>query len=187
VPRPNWFLAFPLDGAFVQSLPELPGALRLYHPDDVHLTLAFLGGCGEDGAMRALAALDERLALDPPRATDVSLGEVVPMGGSRKTYSALSALLATGRETLTATLTSHRDALTEAASNRRESRPAKPHITIARPKRRATDADREAGLAWADALDLSNVKTRLDRIALFTWSEHRTERLFRVVAERRLA
>lgn len=187
MPRPNWFFAFPLDAAFVQGLPELPGALRLYHPDDVHLTLAFLGGCGEEAAERALAALDARLAIDPPAALEVSLGEVVPMGGSRRSYSALSALLGTGREAMTATLTAHRDALTEAATGRREARPAKPHITIARPRRRATPADREAGLAWAEALDLSGVKARLDRIALFTWSERRVERLFRVVAERRLA
>jgi RNA 2',3'-cyclic 3'-phosphodiesterase len=186
MPRPNWFLAFPLDGAFVQRLPALPGALRLYHPDDVHLTLAFLGGCGEEGAERALAALDARLALDPPPALQVSLGEVVPMGGSRRHYSALSALLGTGREAMTATLTAHRDALTEAANGRREARPAKPHITIARPKRRATEADREAGLAWAETLDLSSVHARLDRIALFTWSERRVERLFRIVAERSL-
>src|SRR6188768_1382271 len=42
VPRPNWFFAFPLPGAFVLELPEPPRALRRYHPDDVHLTLAFL-------------------------------------------------------------------------------------------------------------------------------------------------
>lgn len=186
MPRPNWFFGFPLDGAFVQGLPPLPGGLRLYHPDDVHLTLAFLGGCGEDGAERALAALDARLALDPPLATEVTLGAVVPMGGSRRHYSALSALLDAGREAMTATLTAYRDALTEAATGRREARPAKPHVTIARPKRRATEAERAAGLAWAEALDLSDVRARLDRIALFTWSERRLDQLFRIVAERRL-
>jgi hypothetical protein len=30
------------------------------------------------------------------------------------------------------------------------------------------------------------VQQRLDRIALYTWSERRQERLFRIVAERRL-
>src|SRR6187397_318046 len=61
MPRPNWFFAFPIDGRFVLDLPAPPPALRPFHPDDVHLTLAFLGGCGEEAALAALAALDERL------------------------------------------------------------------------------------------------------------------------------
>jgi 2'-5' RNA ligase len=185
--RPNWFLAFPIDGAFVLDLPPLPGALRRFHPGDVHLTLAFLGGCGEDGARRALAALDERLNVAPPRALDVRLGEVVPMGGSPRNYSALSALLSEGREEATATLTACRDVLTEAASGCRDSRPAKPHVTLARPRGRAKDTDRAAGLAWAATLELGTIRARLDRIALYTWNETRLERLFRIVEERKLA
>jgi hypothetical protein len=52
--------------------------------------------------------------------------------------------------------------------------------------RRATDEARAAGLVWAAALELRAVRARLDRIALYTWSENRRERLFRIVAERRL-
>ena len=56
MPRPNWFFAFPLDGAFVLTLPELPPGLRRYHPEDVHLTLAFLGDVptGSVGRLRAI-------------------------------------------------------------------------------------------------------------------------------------
>jgi 2'-5' RNA ligase len=185
MPRPNWFFAFPLDGAFVDELPAPPSALRRYHAADVHLTLAFLGGVGEAGAERALSALDEQLARATPAALDVSLGEVVPMGPRGK-YSALSALLERGREEATEHIRGLRDALTEAASGRRERRPAKPHVTLARPRGRATDADRAAGLQWAAALDLRAVQARLDRIALYTWSEPRRERLFRIVTERPL-
>jgi 2'-5' RNA ligase len=186
MPRPNWFFGFPLDGAFVSELGDVPTSLRLYHPDDVHLTLAFLGGCGQEGATRALAALDARLESAPVRAVDATLGEVVPMGGSRRDYSALSALLDHGRAEATACITDVRDVLTQAATGRREKRPAKPHVTIARPMRRATDEARAAGLVWAAALELRAVRARLDRIALYTWSENRRERLFRIVAERRL-
>lgn len=140
-PRPNWFFGFPIDGAFLLELPPLPPAIRLFHPEDVHLTLAFLGGCGEEGAMRALAALDQRLAVAPLRAIPVSLSEVVPMGGSSTSYSALSALLGAGREEATAALTAHRDLLTDAAGGRREKRAAKPHVTVARPRGRAQPAD----------------------------------------------
>jgi 2'-5' RNA ligase len=186
MPRPNWFLAFPIDGAFVEALPELPKSIRRYHPDDVHMTLAFLGGCGEPAAMRALAALDERLAVSPLPALDVSLGRVVPLGRSKSGYTTLSALLDRGNDDATALVAKERVALHEAAANSLPRRPAKPHVSLARVRGRASAESREAGLAWASALDLGGVRARLDRIALYTWNEVRRERLFRIVEERRL-
>jgi 2'-5' RNA ligase len=186
MPRPNWFFGFPIDGAFVLELPTLPSNFRRFHPDDVHLTLAFLGGCGQLAAERALAALDLRLCNEPLPPLDVSLGEVVAMGGSRRTYSALSAVLDRGRAEATACIAALRDELTQTASGRTEKRLPKPHVSIARPRSRAGAGDREAGLSWASALQLQSVHARLDRIALYTWSEARQERLFQIVAERRL-
>jgi len=186
MPRPNWFLAFPLDGAFVLELPPLPPQFRRFHPEDVHLTLAFLGGCGEAAARRSFAQLEATLEREPLAALDISLAEVVPMGGSRKQYTAQSALLDAGRAEVTAAIAGLRDPLLAVATGRREGRPPKPHVSIARPRTRVTEAQREAGLAWAASLALDRVKQRLDRIALYGWHEVRAERLFRVVAERRL-
>jgi 2'-5' RNA ligase len=77
--------------------------------------------------------------------------------------------------------------LSEAALGRREKRAPKPHVTVARPSRRASSEALEAGLDWAKGVDLGGVEARLDRIALYTWSDGaRRERLFRVVAERPL-
>jgi 2'-5' RNA ligase len=185
MPHPNWFFGFPIDGTFLLELPETPECIRRFHPDDVHMTLAFLGGCGEDAAARSLAALDACLTSAPPAIVDGTLGEVVPMGGSRRDYSALSALFDRGREEATKLLASLRDPLADAANSRRETRPPKAHVTIARPRRRATPAERRAGLDWASALDLHAIPARLERVALYTWSEDRRERLFRIVAERR--
>lgn len=183
--RPNWFFGFPIDGAFVLDMPVLPKCFRRFHPDDVHMTLAFLGGCGEEAALHALSALDECLAAAPIHPMDVSFGEVVAMGSPRR-YTALSALLERGREEATTCIAEYRDILTETAAGRREKRPAKAHVTIARPRRRATDQDRQAGLRWAKTVDLRHVTARLDRIALYTWSETRVERMFRIAAERKL-
>lgn len=186
MPRPNYFFAFPIDGQFVTSLPPLPPSFRLLHPDDVHLTLSFLGGCGQEAAERALTALDDALAREPRSGVAVSLGEVVPMGPKRE-YSALSALLERGREPTIEHIAGLRDVVSEAALGRREQRAPKPHVTIAKPRSRVTDAGRAAGLVWAAGLDLRAISARLDRIALYTWSEgNRRERLFRIVAERRL-
>ncbi|HET7538864.1 MAG TPA: 2'-5' RNA ligase family protein [Polyangiaceae bacterium] len=187
MPRPNFFLAFPLDGKFVLELPPLPSNFRRFHPEDVHLTLAFLGACGAAAAERAFAALEQGLDQEPRSPIDISLGEVVAMGGSRRTYSALSALLTRGRSEASACIAALRDPLTQAASGRTEMRAPKPHVSLARPRHRASAADRDAGLAWAAGLELQGLPARLDRIALYTWSDARQERLFRIVAERRLA
>ena len=183
--RPNWFFAFPIDGGFVRDLPAPPSALRAFHPDDVHLTLCFLGGCGEERALAALAALDAALAAEPLAPIDVTLGEVVPMGSPRR-YTALSALLEHGRPEAAAAVARLRDTLADAAAVARDTREPKPHITLARPRGRATGADRAAGVAWAKGLDLSGISARLDRIALYTWGERRLSQLFRIVTERRL-
>lgn len=186
--RPNWFFAFPLDGRFVLDLPELPPSFRRYHPDDLHLTLSFLGGCDEEAALRALAALDSALTKNPVQGWSIALGEVVPMG-PRARYSALSALLSQGRETTESYIGGLRDVLSEAALGKRERRPPTAHVTLARPGRQATDARRSEGLGWARSQDLSAVTASLSSIALYTWHEDRrkNERLFRVVARRSLS
>jgi 2'-5' RNA ligase len=187
MPRPNWFFAFPLDGRFLLELPDTPPSLRRFHPEDLHMTLAFLGGCREQAAERALGVLDAELARTSLPSFGVSLGDVVPLGGSRRHYTALSALLVEGRAEAARCLTELGGVLCEAALSRRPSRPAKPHVTLARPRRRATDADRASGLEWASGLHLAGVRQTLNRIALYTWDAVRQERLFRIVAERKLA
>jgi RNA 2',3'-cyclic 3'-phosphodiesterase len=184
MPRPNWFLAFPIDGSFLASVPAPPPGFRLFPPEDVHLTLVFLGGCGEAVAERAFQAFDELLSNAPRGAIPVSLGEVVPMGGSRRDYTALSALLARGRAETVAFTLALRDGITDAAGLRRQARPPKPHVTLGRPKRSGKEEHRQAGLGWAAGLELGGVERTLDRVALYTWAEPRRERLFRIVAER---
>jgi len=187
VSRPNWFLAFPVDGAFVAALPPAPPRLRVFSPTDVHATLAFLGGCGQDGAERALAVLDARLAELRPGPVAASLAEVVPMGGSRRDYSALSALLDDGRDEMAQLIGALRPGVAEAAAGRSDLRPPKPHVTLARPMRSASGADRQAGLAWAGAVDVRGLAVTFDRIALYTWADDRPAHLFKIVAERPLA
>ncbi len=183
--RPNWFFAFPVPGGFVERLPPLPRGFRLFRPEDVHLTLAWLGSCGEQAAQRALSALDCLLPIWQQKPIHITLGPVAAMGSARA-YTALSALLDGGRSETTACLALVRDTLTEAALTRREHRAPRPHVTLARPRRKATPSEREAGLAWARSVDLGGIGYTLDRVALYTWNQRRRERLFRIVAERKL-
>jgi 2'-5' RNA ligase len=184
MPRPNWFLAWPIEGSFLLECSP-PAGFRKVHPEDAHITLAFLGGCGEENAGRALAALDELLERHPTGKLNAALGSVVPMG-SKRAYSALSALLSHGRTEVENCIGQWRGALCAAACVRPDRRPPKAHATIARPRFRADEAQRARGLAWAASLSLGHVRLELERIALYTWYEPRGVRQFRIVAERAL-
>jgi 2'-5' RNA ligase len=178
----NWFLALkvPADDWFAERVPAPPAGLRRFAPQDLHLTLAFLGACGEARARRAWE-LAGAWGLGP---TQVRLGPVAPMGGPRR-YSALSILLEGGRELIEAEVGRCRGSWLLAAGARPNPRPPRAHVTIARPLRRASVAQRAAGLEWAAGLQLSGISLVLAELALYTWAEDRTERLFRQV-ERRL-
>lgn len=177
---PNWFLAFPVAADWLTSLPPLPPRFRRFHPSDVHLTLLFLGGCGEVAAQTAFATVRAALAAEPIAPVTVTFSRIVPMGPKRQ-YTALSALLDVGQAAVAALMAQLRDAPADAAGVRRDRRPPLPHVTLGRPQRRATAEDRVAGLTWADAVTLPNAPHTLDRVALYTWNPERRDALFRIV------
>jgi len=180
---PNWFVALGVQlGPNDARIPSPPSGIRRFHVDDLHATIAFLGACGEGAAQRAFDALP----VDLGPATTVVLGGVVPMG-RRTAYSALAALVEEGREPLERRMTSWRDVALAAGDRPPEMRAMKAHVTLARPTRRASEAERRAGLAWASTVDVYGAHIALQRVRLYTWSEERAERLFRVVRERVLS
>ena len=173
----NWFVAMPIDASgWFRRVTTPPPGVRLFAPEDLHLTLAFLGAVAEAAARSAFAAAH---AL-PLTRSEVALGPVVPMG-SRQRFTALSARLSHGEGPLAAAMTAVRDQVCDAAGARRETRPALPHLTLARPARRATREQRAHALAWAEGLDLGAPRVRVEAVALYTWAANRRERLFTIV------
>lgn len=172
--KANWFVALPVPAAgWFERLGEAPPGVRLFHPEDLHLTVAFLGAVSEDAARRGF----EQARAFPLAAREITLGPVIPMGNKRRP-SALSARLIEGEREVAQAITQVRDAICDAAGAPRELRPALPHLTVARPLRSATYAERTSALAWAASLDLGTPRVSLTCIALFTWSAERRERLF---------
>lgn len=179
--RPNWFLGLPISAEpWLATLPPLPAGIRAFSPGDLHATIAFLGPVEERAA---LAAWDE-LAWPLPAQT-ISLGDVVPLGPPAR-YSALSALFVEGREAIEAAMTETRARAWATAHATPDLRPAKAHVTVARPTKRASEAERAAGLVWARSVDLRGVTLTLDRVALYTWAADRKESLFTIVRQRDL-
>jgi len=180
--RPNWFVAFPIPaGPWLEAaLATAPPGLRRFRAEDLHATLAFLGLVPEENARAGWEVARAAAASIAP--VEATLDRVVAMGSLHR-WSALSATFGEGNEALAGAIGAQRDAILEVAGARPDTRAPKPHVTIARPTRHTTVAERQAALAWAQALDLGAPRVRIDRLALYTWSEDRRERLFRIVEE----
>lgn len=180
--RPNWFIALPIAaGDWFSQLPPPPSGVRLFHPSDLHLTVAFLGPVTAEAAQRAF----ERVQHWPTGILNLTLGTVQPMGPPGRA-SAYAARIEQGHQEVAEAIGQIRPDLYSASGSRPDHRPPLPHVTLARPQRRATDAERQQGLAWAQALNLGSPEVRVNEIALYAWAPERKQQLFEAVLRRSL-
>ncbi len=179
----NWFIAFPVSvegdtGAWFHNLPPLPTNSRKFHPDDLHITVAFLGGVSEEAARAAWAALP---AL--PTATRALLREVKGMGNPKEPSAWSVMVEAPG---LAHEIGRLRQPAYTASACRADQRPPLAHMTLGRPERSATRQDRQAGLDWCRGVRIHNTEVQIDSIALYTWAADRGTQLFDKVEHRAL-
>jgi 2'-5' RNA ligase len=215
---PRWFIAFPFaHEAALSGFAPPPPAVRLFTADDLHLTLAFLGRCGEASARAAFATIAPA-SIAP---FVLGLGRAELLGGSRPTAIARGVVERCGRAPrpvqeersehaprpvqeercehaprpvqrvdeparLSATMARLRGAALEAASAPPDDRPPRPHLTIGRVERRASDAERERVRAWMATIEPRPERLEADAIALYTTADDRSRRRYRIVARRRL-
>jgi 2'-5' RNA ligase len=163
---PSWFVALPIETeGWLDRLPDPPPGTRRVAAGDLHLTVAFLGNVGPERASEAFAAVDAA-SIPPLR---VRLGRVVPMGPARRP-SALSVRVedaADAPASLAERLAPVRDAVLRAVGLPPEERAMRPHVTLARPARRARAAERRRALAWAEDCGDLGVRVGIERVALY--------------------
>lgn len=170
--QPNWFIGLPVRAEGITAAwPAPPPQVRLFAAADVHLTVAFLGGCG---ARAAQAAWDALPATLPPPFTG-RLGGLERFG-----RTALATPLSEGRSAAVALIEALRPPLRAAAGAPPETRPPNPHVTWARayPK---DPAQRAAVDAWRAAVGEVGATVHLTEIALYTWAQPGGPARFRIV------
>lgn len=179
--KPNWFVGLPVSpqGWFDELRGALPACCRSFHPLDLHMTLAFFGPLKEERVPEVVAYLDHVQTEPIP----VQLGSLLALPNKRR-FSALSFALTTGLEQARTFMGCHRDPLIELVNARPDVREPLPHITIARPLKKATTPERRELLRWAQQVPPLTATLTLDRLALYTWSENRKERQFKIVWEK---
>ena len=178
----NWFLALPVptENWYPKNIPEPPENVRLIRPENLHLTIAFLGDVGESAAQHAWQE-NHRFTLAP---LDIHLQSIEPFGNPKR--PALAATLTQGKEPIENAISTCRDELLAAAGCPAEKRPARAHITLARPRRKSTPQELHHALHWASGVDLSTVSIPLTEIALYTWSSDDKGFVYKLVERRPL-
>jgi 2'-5' RNA ligase len=177
---PNWFVALPADlsETLTQLERTVPPQVRLFVPEDMHLTVAFLGAMPEKLAPRLVKWL-EKVDFEPFR---FSTGQLLALPSAER-CSAVSFALQEGRVQAAQLIADWRDECCQLAEVPPDTRPPLPHITVARPDRRAGADAQRAAVEWAKATRM-HANGVFDRIALYTWSQDRRRRQFRIVAEK---
>jgi 2'-5' RNA ligase len=161
----TFFVALPATADLEGRLVGAPRGVSTLVPADWHVTIAFLGTVSEAAARAGFDAL--RIDL-PPCA--VTLGAIEPMGAADR-WSALAAQVTDAR--VVRAIDAARGAVWRAAGARADDRPVRPHLTLARVGRRAGHGEREAALAWARRIELTDAAARLERAALYASARSR--------------
>ncbi|KEF42540.1 MAG: hypothetical protein ER33_05685 [Cyanobium sp. CACIAM 14] len=184
VARPNWFIGWPLPvtAGWAIEAERLPVPLRRLVPEDLHVTLAFLGPCGEEPARQAWQA------AAPLRHPPIAITAGGWRGfGPRRTPSAFGLTLEDGHPQLVGLMRLWREPILGAAGRPPEGRDPFPHITLARPPRRSGPAERARIQRLLLDQPVPTNPVTLTTLALFTWAPDRGLRQFRVVDSRPLA
>lgn len=181
--QPNWFLAVPLppQAHWQEAAATAPAALRRFAAEDLHITVVFLGSCGEQ---RALAAWQAVVSLEAA-SLSVQAGGWRALGPPRQP-SAYGLTLAAGHQELSDLLHRCQPPALAAAGRALPVGPPLPHVTLLRPHRRQAEQWITPMRAWMHAAPLPPATAQLQELALWTWAPDRRERLFQIVRRRPL-
>lgn len=181
----NWFVAFKVDPGnwYGQLAPLLPQSLKIFHPDDLHMTIAFLGNFNEKVNpldTKKIVEIIRGFTLEP--ITLNSQGIIVLP--SEKHFTAICLDFENPQENgflhknklLLDSITILRDRLLEAAGVAPEKRNFLPHVTVARPHRRLSFLQKEILLGELRKIPSMTIPITLKTVALYTWADHRIHR-----------
>ncbi|WP_250632034.1 2'-5' RNA ligase family protein [Rhodoflexus caldus] len=178
---PNWFVALPVRGTetLLETLAATaPPEVRLFAPEDTHLTIAFMGAMPKERAAEVLKIM-QKIDFEP---FQISLANLIPLPSAKHT-SAFSYKLDQGHWQVVTLMEEWRSALLQAGGAPPDNRPPLPHLTIGRPQRKWGRQGVEQGIRWANNLPPVGFEALIDSVALYTWSDDRRRNQFKIVEE----
>lgn len=175
----NWFIGLPFTARdLAAELGPAPIPLRRFNPDDLHITVAFLGPIDSE---RARAAW-QQIILPQGGPIAVTLGRLTSFGRPRRP-SAFAFEIDDGQHAVAELISAQGNHLRAVAGLKPERRLPRPHVTVARPPRQATPSQLAVASEWLATVKPQQGRFQLDRIALYTAAPDRRKQLFVIVEE----
>lgn len=180
----NYFAAIPVElpantlHGLRESAPR-EVRLRWFEPEDLHVTVAFFGAFKPE---RQEAVIETLTALPRPDFR-IYLDRLLLLPSPQR-FSAI-ALGSAANDALMDYLRASHAPLMTAAAVPPDPREPLPHVTFARPDRKATHRERAQLARWIEPLaeSLKPVPIHLHRLAMYGWAEDRNQRQFQILHE----
>ncbi|MDH4262338.1 MAG: hypothetical protein OEV78_04760 [Spirochaetia bacterium] len=170
----NWFVAFKVDQGnwFNFLISQMPRDLKIFQPDDLHMTIAFLGNLNLkfiDNITDCIKNFNiEPVILD-------SRGIIVLPSEKRFSAICLDFQDAPVKKFLEP-VSQFRDRILKSAEVKADNRNFLPHVTIARPDRNITLIKKEELLKKIKQIPPFEISIKVQKIALYTWADYRAHR-----------
>ena len=173
--RPNYFVALPVSlGDWYETFKNtVPHNLKISSAVDLHITVSFLGNISPDISKKLCTVLQN---IDPV-CFDFSLATLMPLP-SKRHFSALSFSLNVGREQISRYMSTHRNTFHNIAGTQPDHRGPLPHITVARPQKRATVQERSGILDWMQTVSPPQLTFKTGKLSLYTWADDRKKKQY---------
>lgn len=152
-PKGPFFVAFPLAPPWPDVtawFPAAPPFLRFIDPGDLHVTIAFLGSLVAEQVIPVRECLSSRDLVQGKRAR---LSGLMALPSTRRP-TAVGFGFDHGADDLAASIDTLRPALCLAAGIEPDTRPALPHLTVARVPRRLSASQLHSLKQWLKSVDL---------------------------------
>ncbi len=173
----NWFVAFQVSSGdwFKPLVQKLPTGLNSFHPDDLHMTVSFLGRLSEPVVQK----LAEQIEKTAPLSFRIRFNTFLALPSKRK-FSAICLGANEGQKDLIRWMKENSLLYYQTADLEPDPRKPLPHITLARPNRRCSNETRRAIYRALFEITAPKINVELRGPNLYTWSENRLERQFRI-------
>lgn len=178
--KQNWFVGIPIDlGEWLYDL-EAPYSAKKFDLEDTHITVAFLGSLAERDSPAVVELIGEFAKKESK--FEISFGGLIALP-IEQTYTALTLEMSEGRDCTARIISEWREKFYDIAQCEPDTRTPKPHLTFARPLRRASQRERDDILKWFHQLRTPTTRFDCKTIALYTWNDERSSRQFKKVVE----